>query len=82
MRFGECRRSTVTVSEKATVEVFWKAIGTLKPAERMALAEKILHDRGLLDDMYDHVLIERAKKVKGRPLTLDEYLVRRKKRRA
>jgi hypothetical protein len=48
----------------------------------MALAENILHDRRLLDDMYDHVLIERAKKVKGRSLTLDKYLVRRKKRRA
>jgi hypothetical protein len=82
MRFGEIRRGIVTVSEKATVEVFWKAIETLKPAERMALAERILHDRRLLDDMYDHALIERAKGVKGRSMTLDEYLVRRKKRRA
>ena len=82
MRFGEIRRGIVTVSKKATVEVFWKAIETLKPAERMALAERILHDRRLLDDMYDHVLIERAKGVKGRSMTLDEYLVRRKKRRA
>jgi hypothetical protein len=27
------RRNTVTVSEKATVEVIWKALETLKPAE-------------------------------------------------
>jgi hypothetical protein len=82
MRVGEWRRSTVTESEKATVEVFWKAIERLKPAERMALAEKILRERGLLEDMYDHVLIERAKKVKGRSLTLDEYVGGRKGRRA
>ncbi len=73
---------TVTITGKATVEVFWKAIGTLKPAERVALAERILRDRGLLEDLYDHVLIERAKRVKGRSMTLDEYTVHRKKRRA
>ncbi len=72
----------MAISGSATVEVFWKAFGTLMPAERAALAERILRDRRLMEDLYDHFLIEQAKKVRGKALTLDEYLARRKARRA
>ncbi len=69
-------------SVDATVEVFWKAYGMLKVSERAALAGRILRDRGLLEGVYDHFLIEQAKKVKGRAVSLNEYLARRRKRRA
>ena len=72
----------MAISGNPTVEVFWKAFGALKRAERAALAERILRDRRLLEDLYDHLLIEQAKKVKGKSVTLDEYLARGKKRRA
>lgn len=72
----------MTISGSPTVEVFWKAFGTLRSAERLALAERILRDRRMLDDIYDHFLIEQSKKEKGKSITLDEYLARRKKHRA
>lgn len=61
---------------EATVEVFWRAFETLKPAERRALAERILRDRKLLEDLGDHLLVERARRVKGKPVTLDEFVAR------
>ncbi len=64
------------------MEVFWKAYGTLKRAERAALAERILRDRDVLEDVFDHFLIEKAKKVQGRSVTLHEYRARRERRRA
>ncbi len=60
-------------ANEATVEVFWRAYETLQPSERRALAERILRDRKLLDDFFDHVLIEKAKRVRGKTLTLSEY---------
>jgi hypothetical protein len=62
----------MTTSE-ATVEVFWRAYETLKPGERQELAERILRDRKLVEDLADHLLIEKAKRVRGKPLTLAEY---------
>ncbi len=62
----------MTTSE-ATVEVFWRAYETLKPKERQELAERILRDRKLLEDLSDHLLIEKAKRVRGKSLTLAEY---------
>ena len=53
----------MTTSE-ATVEVIWRAYETLKPGERQELAERILRDRKLLEDIIDHALIEKAKRVK------------------
>lgn len=61
------------VPEEATVEAFWRAYETLKPRERLALAERILRERKLLQDVGDHLLIERAKRVKGKPITLGDY---------
>jgi hypothetical protein len=63
-------------TKEATVEVFWRAYETLKPAERQELAERILHDRKLLEDLVDHALIEKAKRVKGKPVTLSDYTAR------
>ena len=70
------------MARSATVEVFWKAFGALKRAERAALAERILRDRELLEDIYDHLLIEQAKRVRGKATTLNEYLADRKRPRA
>ena len=60
-------------TNEATVEVFWRAYETLQPSERRALAERILRDRKLLNDFFDHALIDKAKRVKGKALTLNEY---------
>ena len=68
----------MTTSE-ATVEVFWRAYETLKPKERQELAERILRDRKLLEDLSDHLLIEKAKRVRGKPTTLAEYATCNKK---
>ena len=66
-------------AKQATVEVFWRAYETLKPKERQALAERILRDRKLLEDLGDHMLIEKAKHVKGKPVTLKQYTARSRK---
>ena len=66
-------------TNEATVEVFWRAYEALKPAERRALAERILRDRKLLEDLADHVSIERAKRVAGQSVTLDEYVAQNRK---
>ena len=68
----------MTIKEE-NIEVFWRAYETLKPKERQILAERILGDRKLLEDLFDHVLIEKAKKVKGKPITLVEYSTHRHK---
>ncbi len=65
------------VIQDVTVEVFWKAFEALKPAQRRTLAERILRDRRLLEDLGDHLLIERAKRVRGKAITLDEYTAHR-----
>ncbi len=67
------KESAVTVRD-ANIEIFWKAYETLKPIERQALAQRILKDRKLLEDLFDHILIEKAKQVKGKPVTLKKYL--------
>ncbi len=66
------------VTQDATVEVFWRAYEALKPAQRRKLAERILRDSQLLEDLGDHLLIERAKRLKGKALTLDEYRSQRR----
>ncbi len=60
-------------ADKATVEVFWRAYETLKPEERRMLAERILRDRRLLADLFDHALIEKAKRTRGKAVRLEEY---------
>lgn len=58
---------------EATVEIFWRAYGTLKPGQRQELAERILKDRNLLNDFGDHMLIEKAKRVSGKSVTLKDF---------
>ncbi|MBI2859283.1 MAG: hypothetical protein HYX90_09420 [Chloroflexi bacterium] len=53
--------------------VFWRVYETLQPIGRRALAVRILRDRKLLEDFIDHALIEKAKRVRGKSLTLNEY---------
>ena len=62
----------MTIKE-ANLEVFWRVYETLKPKDRQVLAERILEDRKLLEGLFDHMLIEKVKKVKGKPITLAEY---------
>ena len=69
------------IVNEATVEVFWRAYEALRPKERQALAERILRDRKLLEDLGDHMLIEKAKRVKGKPITLKQYTARPRKAR-
>lgn len=69
----------VATASEANIEIFWRAYETLKPIERQALAQRILRDRKLLEDLFDHMLIEKAKRVKGKPVTLNEYLAHAKR---
>lgn len=62
------------MADEATVGIFWRAYETLKPKERQELAERILRDRKLVEDLIDHALIEKAKRVKGEPVTLKDYV--------
>ena len=66
-------------SEPAMVEVFWKAFETLPAGQKRAFAERVLSQQGLMEDVYDHLLIESAKKVRGRSLKLAEYETSRKR---
>ncbi len=72
------KQSIVNASE-ANIEIFWRAYETLKPGERQVLAQRILTDRKLLEDLFDHMLIEKAKRVQGKPVTLNEYLGHKKR---
>lgn len=57
----------------AIVEVFCQAYQTLQPSDRQQLAERILRDRKLLEDLADHMLIERAKLLRGKPVPLSGH---------
>jgi hypothetical protein len=64
---------------QATAEVFFTAFKSLKSKEREAFLEKVLNDVELRHDIIDVALIEKAKKVKGKPVDAKEYFQRRKK---
>ncbi len=66
-------------ANQATAEVFFTAFKALKDKEREAFLEKVLSDPGLREDFIDVALIERAKKVKGKPISAKEYFARRRK---
>lgn len=63
-------------SKQATGEQVWEEYSRLKPADRKAVAERILLDKEVSEDFIDHVLIKKAKLVKGKPITLQEYKTR------
>lgn len=67
---------------EATAEVFFTAFKALKTQEKEAFLEKVINDRELREDLIDIVLIEKAKKVKGAPISAKEYFARRRKQAA
>jgi len=67
-------------TDNATAEVFFTAFKALKSAEREAFIEKVVSDPRLREDLMDVVLIEEAKKVKGRSVSAREYFARQRKK--
>ncbi|MBI5427999.1 MAG: hypothetical protein HZA02_06945 [Nitrospinae bacterium] len=64
----------------ATVEVFFTAFKALKSGEREAFLEKAIGgDRELREDLMDALMIEKAKKVKGKPISAKTYFAKREK---
>jgi len=66
-------------ANQATAEVFFTAFKALKSKEKEAFLEKIVSDPELREDLFDVALIERAKKVKGKPVFAKEYFAKRRK---
>jgi len=66
-------------TNQATAEVFFTAFKALKGKEKEAFLEKVISDPKLREDLIDIVLIEKAKKVKGKPISAREYFTRRRK---
>ena len=64
----------------ATVEVFFTAFRTLKKNERAAFLEKVISgDRELREDLMDILVIEKAKKIKGKSVSAQAYFLKREK---
>ena len=66
-------------TNQATAEVFYTAFKALKNNEKEAFLEKVISDPELREDLIDIVLIEKAKKVKGKPVSATEYFAKRRK---
>ena len=66
-------------ANQATAEVFFTAFKTLKRNEKSAFLEKVISDPELRGDLFDIVLIEEAKKIKGKPVSAREYFLKRRK---
>jgi len=60
----------------AVAEVFYAAFRALPPEQKESVLERLLRDRELKQDLFDLVLIERAKVVKGRAVEARSYLAR------
>ena len=65
-------------TNQATAEVFFTAFKALKGKEKEAFLEMVFNDRRLREDLIDIALIEKAKKVKGKPVSAKEYFARRR----
>jgi len=63
----------------ATAEVFYTAFNALKSSDREAFIEKVVSDPRLRQDLVDVLLIEEAKKIKGRSVSARDYFARRRK---
>ena len=48
-------------------------------SSRRRLALSILKDEALLEDLYDHFLIQEAEKEKGRSIPWEEYIAKRRR---
>lgn len=66
--------------KEANAAVFYKAFRSMDAASRRRLALRILKDEAVLEDLYDHFLIQEAEKERGRSIPWEEYLVRRRGR--
>lgn len=66
--------------KEANAEVFYKAFRSMDSGSRRRLALRILKDEALLEDLYDHFLIQEAEKEKGRSIPWEEYLDKRERR--
>ncbi|MEK7312884.1 MAG: hypothetical protein AAB065_00265 [Deltaproteobacteria bacterium] len=69
-------------TNEATATVFFTAFKALKNTEREAFIEKVVSDPALREDLLDIILIEEAKKVKGRTISAVEYFSKRRKGQA
>ncbi|MBI4653849.1 MAG: hypothetical protein HY752_02490 [Nitrospirae bacterium] len=68
-------------TSEATAEVFFTAFKTLKNKGKEAFLEKVISNHELREDLFDIVLIEEAKKAKGKPVYAREYFTKRRKAR-
>lgn len=66
--------------KEANAEVFYKAFRSMDSVSRRRLALRILKDEALLEDLYDHFLIQEAEKEKGRSIQWEEYHEKRQRR--
>ena len=66
-------------SNQATAKVFYTAFKALKNKEKEAFLEKVISDTELREDLIDIFLIEKAKKIKGKPVSAMEYFAKRRK---
>lgn len=67
----------VTVLDPA--DALWREYKKLKAEQRRKLAERILRDDAkLMEDVVDYMLIEKAKREKGKGITWEEYKARQK----
>ncbi len=60
------------IPEEAQAEVFWLAFKGLPKKEQQRIVEKLLQDRGFVEDLLDIAVIEQRQSEPGRPL--EEYL--------
>lgn len=68
-------------TSQATADVFFTAFKALKHNEKEAFLEKVISDPELREDLIDIALIEKAKKVKGKPISAREYFAKRRRTR-
>lgn len=66
-------------STNATAEVFYTAFKSLKNSEQTIIIEKIISDPELRAELFDVLLIEEAKKTKGKSISAKDYFAKRRK---
>ena len=65
------------IPEEAQAEVFWLAFKGLPKKEQQRIVEKLLQDRGFVEDLLDIAVIEQRRSEAARPL--EEYLADQKR---
>ncbi len=61
----------VSKAKGTKVEALWAEYARLNRQDKKKLAERIMCDAELLEDFLDKVLIEEAKRMRGKPITLE-----------